>query len=83
MTFKFVQIILSYYRQIKYGIWFSLVVNYTKIYFRNLFNKIGNKIKFVNNAINNVSEVSQPKAKVPPKLVPQKTMKPATKTKEV
>jgi hypothetical protein len=37
----------------------------------------------VNKADNKVKEVSQPKAKVPPKLLPQKTINPATKTKDV
>jgi hypothetical protein len=34
-------------------------------------------------ATNKVIEVSQPKAKVPPKLLPQNMMNPAIKTNEV
>ena len=45
--------------------------------------KTGNKIKFVKVETNKVKEVSQPNAKVPPKLLKQKMIKPATNTNEV
>ena len=43
----------------------------------------GNKTKFVIVATNKVTEVSQPKAIVPPKLLPQKIINPAINTSDV
>ena len=46
-------------------------------------NKAGNKIILVSVATNNVTEVSQPKDLVPPKLLMQKITKPAINTSDV
>ena len=43
----------------------------------------GNNTRLVSVADKSVTEVSQPSAKVPPKLLPQKIMKPAVSTSEV
>ena len=48
-----------------------------------VINKTGNKTRLVIIATNNVREVSQPSACVPPKSDKQKIMKPATNTSEV
>jgi hypothetical protein len=56
-----------------------------KIYFF-LFNnnkRTGRNIRLVIVATNNVTDVNQPKAKVPPKPLPQKMIKPAVNTNEV
>ena len=56
-----------------------------KLYFF-LFNKskrTGRNIRLVIVATNKVTEVSQPKAKVPPKLLAQNMIKPAVNTKDV
>ena len=45
--------------------------------------KTGSKIILVRVAESSVTDVSQPNAKVPPKLLPQKIIKPAVKTREV
>lgn len=49
----------------------------------NINNNTGRKIKLVIVATNKVTEVSHPKAKVPPKLLAQKMIKPAVNTNEV
>jgi hypothetical protein len=46
-------------------------------------NNTGSKTRFVTVATNNVTEVSQPKAMVPPKLLKQKMIKPAISTNDV
>lgn len=46
-------------------------------------NKTGNKTRLVNVATNNVTDVNHPRAMVPPKLLPQKIMKPAVNTNAV
>ena len=43
----------------------------------------GSKTKFVMVAVSSVTDVSQPSANVPPKLLAQKIMKPAVSTKDV
>ena len=45
--------------------------------------KTGNKTKLVTVATSNVTDVSQPSANVPPKLLAQKMIKPAVSTREV
>lgn len=57
---------------------------YTLYFF--LFNnskRTGRNIRLVMVATNKVTEVSQPKAKVPPKLLAQNMIKPAVNTNEV
>ena len=46
-------------------------------------NKTGNKTRLVKVAVNSVTEVSQPSAMVPPKLLPQKIINPAINTNAV
>ena len=46
-------------------------------------NKTGNRTRLVSVATNNVTEVSQPSAKVPPKLLRQKIMNPAISVSDV
>ena len=46
-------------------------------------NRTGNRIRFVNVATNKVTDVSQPNAKVPSKLLKQKITNPAINTSEV
>ena len=46
-------------------------------------NKTGSKIRLVSVATNNVTDVSQPKDLVPPKLLMQKITKPAISTSDV
>ena len=45
--------------------------------------RTGNKTRFVSVAVNKVTEVSQPNANVPPKLLAQKMINPAVSTKDV
>ena len=45
--------------------------------------RTGNSTRFVTVAVINVTEVSHPKAKVPPKLLAQKMTNPAVSTNEV
>ena len=52
-------------------------------YFLVFSNNTGNKTRLVIVATNNVTEVSQPNAMVPPKLLKQKMINPAIKTSEV
>lgn len=46
-------------------------------------NMTGNRMRLVNVAVTRVSEVNQPNAWVPPKLLKQKMMKPAISTRDV
>ena len=48
-----------------------------------MFNNTGNKTRLVIVAVSNVTEVSQPNANVPPKLLAQKIINPAVSTSEV
>lgn len=51
--------------------------------FAKCLSNTGNKIRLVNALVISVNEVSQPNAFVPPKLLMQKMIKPATSTNEV
>ena len=46
-------------------------------------NNTGNKVRLVKVATNSVTDVNQPKANVPPKLLKQNMTKPAINTSEV
>ena len=50
---------------------------------KKISSKTGRKIRLVIVATNKVTEVSQPKAKVPPKLLAQNIINPAVSTNEV
>lgn len=72
---------------------YSLIYKYPKVPVRGIFwvlflgacnnNKTGNKVRLVKVATNNVTEVNQPKANVPPKLLKQNIINPAIKTSDV
>ena len=62
---------------------FSVVLCGISFFLAKEINKAGRKIKLVNVAMINVSEVSHPSALVPPKLLKQKIAKPVINTREV
>ena len=63
---------------------FILTVKYLSHFsFPSITINTGNKTKLVIVATSNVTEVSHPSAKVPPKLLAQKIINPAVNTREV
>ena len=63
---------------------FILTVKYLSHFsFPSITINTGNKTKLVMVATSNVTDVSQPRAKVPPKLLAQKMINPAVRTRDV
>ena len=60
----------------------SQEINFYFLLLNNIINT-GNKTKLVTVAVSNVTEVSHPSAKVPPKLLAQKMINPAVRTRDV